>query len=37
LLQEPNVDFGFFDDRFEWNAQFDGIVNMEQAIPARKF
>ena len=37
LLQEPDVNFSFFDDGFERNAQFNGIVNMEQAIPARKF
>ena len=37
LLEEPDVNFGLFDDGFKGNTQFNGIVDVKQAIPARKF
>ena len=37
LLQKPDVNFSFLDDGLEGNPEFNGIVNMEQTVPARKF
>ena len=34
LLQKPLIDFSQILDRTERNTEFEGIVDMEQAVPA---
>ena len=36
MLQKPEINFCFFMNGFEGNAQFYGIVNVEKPVPARK-